>query len=322
MSSGVHGNAPRRAFRIVFGYGMVAAVLPYLVLKLMWLAGHMVGIPHGSPARGPEFLWPNLVTAVMDGLAILVAMAFTHRWGLRLPAWLVLAPAWIGTGFLGPAVVQVVNGGLAALVTGGTAVSTEGGLVAPWAYALVYASFAAQGVLLVGGLAGYANTRWRYAFQSAPRADDPVSVPRAGDPVCGALAVAGAAGAAVVAAGHLAMGLGGEGAYGAYQAGWEYTSRSGQVVDALAALLAAAGVLGLAWPPLARRIPRPHALVASFAGSGAMFAYALLTVTAVVTGLTSSAGITTLDRVVQLVALLTGLMIALTTLFTVARPAR
>ncbi|MGC5286120.1 hypothetical protein [Micromonospora sp. DT231] len=206
-----------RVTRMVIGYGVVAAVLPYLVLKVMWIGGVMVGVPEGSPARGADFVAPNIVTAAMDVVAILVAVAFTHRWGLRLPAWLVLAPVWVGIGLLTPAVLEVVNGSLAGAVTGGREVSLTGGLVAPWTYVVVYTSFALQGVLLSAAFLGYAGSRWSYLFDR-PSASG--SGATRGLQVV--LARAGGAAAAAIAVAHLVMAFGAEGAFvGAYQKGWE-----------------------------------------------------------------------------------------------------
>src|SRR5829696_5375194 len=198
----------------------------------------MVGVPEGSPARGPDFVGPNIVTGLMDVVAILVALAFTHRWGRRLPVWLVLAPIWVGTGLLIPAACEVTNGAAAAAITGGRAVSLAGGLVDPWTYVVVYTSFGLQALLLTTAFALYARARWADLLDPAGSVAGPG--PTRGVQVV--LAAAGAVAAGAVAAGHLVMALGTQGAFtGAYQPGWEYTARSGEVVNAAMAALAGVG---------------------------------------------------------------------------------
>jgi hypothetical protein len=303
----------RQTARLAAGYGAIAAVLPYLVLKVLWLSGAMVGVPTSSPAHGSGFIGPNVVTAAMDAVAILVALALTHDWGLRLPAWLVLVPIWAATGLLVPAAVEVLNGGLAALLTGGRAVSLQGGLVEPWVYVVVYASFVAQGTLLAAAFVLYARTRWAVLF------DRPVPEPGATASLQAVLAAGAAFAALAIAAAHLVMAFGRDGAFGPYRAGWEYTARSGEVVNGSMALLAAGGILVLTRHPaagrLGRRVPFSAALAMTWTGAGATFTYGLLTVTAVLAGLPDSGVVTPLNRAAQFGALLTGLVIGLTAIF-------
>ncbi len=169
------GSHRLRVIRLVVGYAAIVAVLPYLALKVLWVSGVMVGVPESSPARAAGFVGANIVTGGLDVVAILAALAFTHQWGRQLPAWLVLPPIWVGTGLLIPAAVEVVNGAMAAALTGGRAVSLAGGLVAPWAYLVVYTSFGLQAVLLTCAFVWYARTRWAEVFDRAHGATDPGS---------------------------------------------------------------------------------------------------------------------------------------------------
>ena len=250
-------------------------------------------------------------------VAILAALAFTHRWGRRLPAWLILAPIWVGTGLLIPAAVEVVNGAVAAALTGGRAVSLAGGLVAPWAYLLVYTSFGLQAVLLTTAFVWYARTRWAEAFDRAHGATDPG--PTAG--LQRVLATAGAVAGGAVAASHLVMAFGAEGAFfGAYQHGWQYTARSGEVVNAAMAVLAAVGILVMTRRPgTGGHTPTWWmGLAATWTGAGAMVAYALLTLVAIVTRAPESDTVTPLDGLTQLGALVGGIVIGLTGAFQLA----
>ncbi|WP_445269870.1 hypothetical protein [Streptomyces sp. DSM 41634] len=65
-------------------------------------------------AEGSTLFVANLATMAMDGVAVFIALAFTHRWGQRLPAWLVLFPMWIATGYLAPIVTIAPSIGLSA----------------------------------------------------------------------------------------------------------------------------------------------------------------------------------------------------------------
>ncbi len=245
----------------------------------------------------------------MDAVAILAALAFTHHWGRRLPAWSVLIPVWVGTGLLIPAMCQILNGAVAATLAGGRTVRLAGGLVAPWTYVVVYTSFALQGALLSAAFLRYAGTRWPNLFDRARRA---ASAPGPTRAVQVALAGLGAVAGCAVAAAHLAMAFGAEGAFvGSYRSGWAYTARSGEVVNAAMAALAVVGIRALLSRPAGhRRVPLWVALVLTWTGTGAMFAYALLSLLAVVARVPESDDVTVLNGLTQLGALLGGLVIA------------
>jgi hypothetical protein len=86
--------------RFFIGYGAIACALPYLALKLVWLAGGQLGVADAAMMRDPSMVALNALTAFMDLVGIAIALAFTHQWGLRIPAWLVLPPMWVATGLL------------------------------------------------------------------------------------------------------------------------------------------------------------------------------------------------------------------------------
>jgi hypothetical protein len=297
-----------RPIRLVVGYGVVA-VLPYLALKVLWVSDTMVGVPEGSPAREPGFVAANIVTGLMDAVAILVALAFTHRRGRRLPAWSVLTPAWVGIGLLIPAVCQLLNGAAAAVLTGGRAVSLSGGLVAPWTYVVVYTSFGLQGSLLSTAFVLYARTRWTDLFDRTRRA---AATPGPTRGVRVVLAGFGAVTGGAVAAAHLVMAFDVEGAFvGAYRPGREYTARSGEVVNAAMATIAVVGIRAMLRRPAGnRRMPLLVALPLAWTGTDAMFAYGLLSLMAVVAGAPEFNNVTALNGLTPLAALLGGLVIA------------
>ncbi|MFC5831357.1 hypothetical protein [Nonomuraea insulae] len=141
----------------------IAAMLPYLTLKILWLTGSTVGVSDPYLMSDPAMVGLNAMTFGMDAVGLLLALAFTMRWGLRLPAWLVLAPLWVGTGLLSVVVVTapiiVATAGMAAF---------SGGPIEPWVYMMVYGGFMGQGVGLMVAFTLYARDRWPVVFTAAP----------------------------------------------------------------------------------------------------------------------------------------------------------
>ncbi|GAB3878016.1 hypothetical protein GCM10029964_028040 [Kibdelosporangium lantanae] len=98
----------------------VLAGLPYLVLKVLWLAG----IPVGAGAAGQaelldtRHLVGDVVTVGLELAAFTLAVAMARPWGRRLPAFLVVAPMWVGAGLLAPIAVGLPLGLVAQAVSG------------------------------------------------------------------------------------------------------------------------------------------------------------------------------------------------------------
>lgn len=146
--------------RYAAGYLALAAALPYFVLKIIWLTGGTVGFT-GSTPQSAEFTALNAATFGMDAVAIVVALALTHRWGQRVPAPLVLFPMWVGTGFLATIAAGVPIAAALTALDGGDAF--DGGaasIVQPWVYRVVYAGFIVQGIGLLTAFVRYARARW------------------------------------------------------------------------------------------------------------------------------------------------------------------
>ncbi|ASR33710.1 hypothetical protein BAY61_00460 [Prauserella marina] len=233
--------------RATVSYAVILGTLPYLTLKVSWLTGGRLGIADPELMNSPALFTANLVTGGMDLVAIVIALALTHRWGQKLPAWLVLFPAWVGTGFLLPIVLSspaigmdfVTNG------TGGTALE-------PWVTPVVYASFTWQGVTLLAAFTLYVRSRWPHVF-------------RHGEVTSGDLGPRGLAGAvlAVVACGfHVTWAITGD---------LTPTLRVVNVVHGALALAAAVGILALS-----SRF-RGSATVAVWIGSAGMFSWGMWT---------------------------------------------
>ncbi|WP_093862620.1 hypothetical protein [Streptomyces sp. TLI_053] len=152
-------DAPVGRARAVASAVAVAATVPYLGLKLLWLTGHPVGAGDGDAM---DDLWlVNLLTFGMDTVAVLLALSFVRPWGRRAPAGLVAFPMWVATGLLGTLLVALPLFLLATLLLGpdqappGTDDGPSG-----WVFPVVYGGFAVQGLALITGFLLYARERW------------------------------------------------------------------------------------------------------------------------------------------------------------------
>ena len=252
--------------RLTVGYAAVAATVPYLALKVAWLSGGTVGMADPEAFSDPVYTIGNLLTAGMDLIAVLIALAFTHAWGLRIPAWLVLFPVWVATGFLAP-IVAVMP--FAPIAFGDPA--ADPGPLRSWVYLFVYGGFAAQGLLLSAAFALYARARWGHAL-AGRNGDGRVGMARAPR----ILSTASAALLAVVIGGfHLAWALGSEaGMSDAFLSDPPVAYRLTNGVYAAFAFGAAAGLSMLAcgWP---RRVRSWVPLSLTWVGTGSLLAWGL-----------------------------------------------
>lgn len=234
------------------GYLAAAGTVPYLGLKVAWLSGSGIGFVDPALAGDPSLRVANVITAGMDLLVVGLALALTHSWGHRLPAWLVLIPMWVGTGFLLPIAVTLLP---ASVLDRFAADPTSP--FQPWLQPLVYGSFAWQGVLLTIAFLLHARSRWPDALR---RARHPGG---AAAPVL----VAGAAGLAVVVA--VLRVTAAAGAAGAGQVLVEATHAGLALAGALGglAVVHAWWLRGPAWLPV----------VLTWTGSAALFAWGCFT---------------------------------------------
>jgi len=111
--------------------------LPYLALKVHWLSGGHAGVRPGLDMQSPTLMIANLVTLVLDTVVIALAWSLVGR--LRPRTVRLVAPlVWGATGLMATPVLTY----LIVLVTDpALAAGTD---LAPWVYAAVYGSFAAQ----------------------------------------------------------------------------------------------------------------------------------------------------------------------------------
>ena len=299
------------------GYAAVLGTLPYLVLKGAWLSGNHLGVLDRSMFEGTSMYVLNTVTAGLDLVAIVVALAFTHSWGLRVPAWLVLVPIWVGTGLLAPIALAMPIAGAGAVVAAGgeDAATTTSAFLEPWVQPMVYSGFAWQGVMLIAAFVLYARTRWTDVFTTRT-ADVARGATR---PVQVVLANGAAVLAFGVAALHLVRAFGGTVGLSADAiAARTWSTHVVEGVSGLMALAAALGILALVHRRGRERFWVP--LAVTWLGAGASFAWGLWGTVNVLAGsaLVRGADPQPVAHLHDLAKVLAGLVIGLTALMVLA----
>lgn len=165
---GAHSSPGR--LRLLLRAVAVAACLPYLSLKVAWIAGSHIGIPEGSSLLDHRGLMAvaNSVTVLMDGAVIVLALLLTRPWGRRVPAWLLGLPMWVATGLLLP-IMAGFPAQLAVQALGGSVNNAEGtgrdAFLDEWVFGVVYGGFILQGLSLGLLFALYARDRWGHLWR-------------------------------------------------------------------------------------------------------------------------------------------------------------
>jgi hypothetical protein len=295
------GTAPAgQLLRRAAGAAAIAGTVPYLTLKVLWLAGHPVGV------RRPELLGQlralNAVTVVLDACVIGLALALMLRSGRRVPAWLVLLPAWVGTGFLVPMAMVILPGTLLSVLGVGSGPGGAADPLQPWVRPLVYGGLAWQGVFRAVAFVLYARDRWSAELGTGGGA--PGARARAVLPLLRVLAVGGS----VVALLAVVLDLVAAARWG----GWDTASST-----AVKAALELIGVLGVT--ALARDTGRRAAAVAAgWIGSAVLFSWGLWGTVNTVGGTPLSAAGDPLSGLSGLCALLAGFALAVAGLVALA----
>jgi hypothetical protein len=263
-------NEPSRkgAMRLIVGYGAIAFCLPYLALKIAWVSGAPVGMLNKNLISAQGMLALNIISFFMDAVAVLLALTFTHSWGLRAPAWPALFPMWVGSGFLAPIAVGWPIDVLIEILGPGSGRPTPSAplTLEPWTTRTVYTSLTCQGVALTAAFIFYARARWGARLRA--RIDDGQST----RPAIALLGVGVSLVAATVGLLHL---LWAGGATLGLPPSLSHISGASfyilQGAFGLAALSAAAGIIMLV-KQLGRR-PLWFPLSLAWVGSGAMFSW-------------------------------------------------
>ncbi|MEV0776040.1 hypothetical protein [Streptomyces sp. NPDC050428] len=146
----------------------IASCLPYITLKILWIAGDRTGIPDGSTLleHRTRMAVVNGASVVLDATVVVLALLLTQPWGRRVPAWLLTLPMWVATGLLAP----IMTGyplQLAASVLDGSrpAPSNSEPFLDPWVFGVVYSGFILQGLTLGTLFVLYARRRWGHLWQ-------------------------------------------------------------------------------------------------------------------------------------------------------------
>ncbi|NDU72589.1 hypothetical protein GWI34_08105 [Actinomadura sp. DSM 109109] len=307
-------DGPGRA-RLAVCAATIAACVPYLTIKIVWLAGGTAGWSDAAAAEDSALRVGNVITLGMDAAAVLVVAAFTFGWGRRIPAWLVLAPIWVAVGLLAPIVLAVPLGTLLQSAFSSEPLVGDDNALQGWVYGVVYSGFTAQGIGLLTAFVLYARARWPRTFEIRTG-----SVPTGPAHALQVLLARGAAVlTAVFAAAQLFWAFGGTaGLHGHEAADRNLAQQLASGVEGLLGVAAAAALV-----LIVRRAGRPGRfwvpLAVAWAGSGTMFASSLYGLLVVLGGpgfLERDAASAT--GLVALAGVLAGLVTALTGAFLLA----
>lgn len=163
-SNGIIG-ARWSAARRLAGYSAALTMSLYLLVKVIWIAGALVG--YGPSDVGTAgWVGLNAVTVGMSAVGVMLGLALAQRWGRRLPALPVVLFSWVGAGFLVPMLPYMVISAVldAAGVSrgGGRAGGSEP--VPGWESVFIGIGFAGMAVGLAVALPIYLRERWPNHF--------------------------------------------------------------------------------------------------------------------------------------------------------------
>lgn len=305
-----------RAVRLIAGYGAIASALPYLALKLVWLSGGTAGVADRSMMRETSMVALNAITAGMDIVGVFLALAFTHRWGFRIPAWLLLPPMWVATGLLATFVVGVPITAILSALGAYSPPSVTSGPVEAWVYVLVYIEFAGLGTGLMLAFLLYARERWAEVFQPATHVVHAGATHRVQVVLANAVAPA----AVVLGLLHLAWAFGAT--VGLAEAAAERRTIIGSLINSIHGVMlmaAATGVLMMVHR-IGETLPAWLPLAMAWTGTGALFGWNLWRTINVLgeTALMRGAGGMAFVNLVGLLGLIVGLVLGLLSLFVLA----
>jgi hypothetical protein len=250
-----------------------AACLPYLFLKVVWTLDVPVGITDRSVLHSGRWVAGNAVMALVQIMAVGLVLALVRPWSRMVPTWIVLLPVWVGTGLL----FQIMVGSVVSVLSSAASQDsgTELGGIAPWVYVLVYTAFAVQGVALAVAFAFHVRARWGRLL--AARTGDLITIPsRRSWPQVHLVEIARVVAVMALVVALVCAYWAAGGSYGLSDAR-AHDIAGMQVSRATGAVIAAAGVLGLAgqW---GRERPFWLPAALTWVGSGALVAFDVLTV--------------------------------------------
>jgi hypothetical protein len=146
----------------------IMACLPYLGLKIAWIAGSHVGIPEGSALLDHRLVMAmaNSLTVLMDASVVVLALLLTRPWGQRVPAPLLAVPMWAATGLLAPIMIGLPFQLVGTAIDGSEApAAAEEPFLNDWVFGVVYGGFVLQGLALGTLFVLYAGKRWGHLWR-------------------------------------------------------------------------------------------------------------------------------------------------------------
>lgn len=163
MTSTVSVTSARRVLRTL----AVLACVPYVTIKIAWMAGSEIGIPAGSPLLDDRGLMAavNGVTVLMDAAVVVLALLLTQAWGRRVPSWLLAFPMWVATGLIAPIMIGFPAQSLVSLFTAPEPAGSREPFLDPWVFTVVYGGFIVQGLTLGTLFVLYARDRWGHVWR-------------------------------------------------------------------------------------------------------------------------------------------------------------
>ena len=237
-----------QVIRVVAFVLAVCSVLPYLVMKVLWLSGSRIGMRPGSGVgemHDPRFVVGNLISVGFALTAIVFAVALLQPRRRLVPGWLIVILGGGAAGLLAPIALGLPIGVVLQLaVQGSTSTGGEGNLRGA-VFNIVYLGFTVLGVCLAVMVAGYVLHGWPELLAVPPRS-----------PADGRLTLAAGIGMLTFAVAMISWGVLGPGQSGPTG----FSAIEQRTVLVVTGLLAAAGFI----TPLLRRRPRvrSHPLLA------------------------------------------------------------
>lgn len=150
----------------------VAAIAPYIALKVLWLSGSTIGLKTEAATdelHSTRMVVGNVITIGLELLAVLLVLGLTRAWGKRVPGWIVLGLAAGATGLLAPILLGLPAGDVLQLVLDGDLHTSGMEEMAGWVFAMVYGGFGLLAVVIAVLGWRYVVARWGGVLSRAPR---------------------------------------------------------------------------------------------------------------------------------------------------------
>ncbi|MEV7405395.1 hypothetical protein AB0N93_34005 [Streptomyces sp. NPDC091267] len=146
-------------------YGAALALSPYLLIKVSWVVGSLVGVlPIGNGFSLAGWVVLNIVTVGMAVIGIALALALVRPWGMRIPGPLVAFCSWVGSGFLVSVLPFILLSALLSAGSDSQGSGSDDAAMPVWEGVLVQFSFLGMGLGLALAVPAYLRRRWPDAF--------------------------------------------------------------------------------------------------------------------------------------------------------------